>query len=46
VPFEFNYLRKMQKYTIRKKHDMAHGCGLLMAYPCTILEEIILDIFL
>jgi hypothetical protein len=27
-------------------HDMAHGCGLLMAYPCIILEEITLDIFL
>jgi hypothetical protein len=27
-------------------HDMAHGCGLFMAHPCTILEEIILDIFL
>jgi hypothetical protein len=40
------YMEENVDYPLSLDHDMAHGCGLLMAYPCTIREDIIFDILL
>jgi len=40
------YKKERVDFSPSLNHDMAHGCESLMAYPCTILEEITLDIFL